>query len=278
MRQITVIPEIEMPGHATAALASYPELGCTGGPYEVVTRWGIFEDAFCAGNEHTFEFLENVLSEVVELFPSRYIHIGGDECLKNRWKACPKCQERIKTEGLADEDELQSYFIRRIEKFLLTKNRNIIGWDEILEGGLAPQATVMSWRGVRGGIEAAQMGHDVIMSPVSHCYFDYYQADPETQPLAIGGYITLNRVYEFNPIPEELNERDAKHILGAQGNVWTEYMKTPEHVEYMAYPRAIALAEVLWTPQGKQNFENFSQRLEQHLNRLDKLNVNYFKP
>jgi hexosaminidase len=277
-RHITVIPEIEMPGHATAALASYPELGCTGGPYEVVTRWGIFEDAFCAGNEYTFEFLENVLSEVVELFPSRYIHIGGDECLKNRWKECSKCQERIKAEGLADEDELQSYFIRRIEKFLLTKDRNIIGWDEILEGGLAPQATVMSWRGVRGGIEAARMGHDVIMSPVSHCYLDYYQADPETQPLAIGGYLPLSRVYEFNPIPSDLTGREAKHILGGQGNVWTEYMKTPEHVEYMAFPRAIALAEVLWTPQRKQDFENFSQRLEKHLNRLDILNVNYFKP
>ncbi len=276
-RHITVIPEIEMPGHATAALAAYPELGCTGGPYEVETRWGIFEDAFCAGDDYTFEFLENVLAEVVELFPSQYIHIGGDECLKNRWKECPKCQERIREEGLADEDELQSYFIRRIEKFLLSKGRNIIGWDEILEGGLAPEATVMSWRGVRGGIEAARMGHDVIMTPVSHCYFDYYQADPATEPLAIGGYLTLRQVYTFNPVPPELNKEEAKYILGGQGNVWTEYIKTSDHVEYMAYPRAIALAEVLWSPANKHDFETFQNRLQNHLARLDVIGVNYFK-
>jgi len=275
---ITVIPEIEMPGHATAALASYPELGCTGGPYEVETRWGIFEDAFCAGNEFTFEFLENVLSEVVELFPSEYIHIGGDECLKDRWEECPKCQARIEEEGLKDEEELQSYFIQRIEKFLLSKNRKIIGWDEIMQGGLAPEATVMSWRGMEGGIQAAQKGHDVIMTPTSHCYFDYYQDDPETQPLAIGGYLTLRQVYSFNPIPEVLNDDEAKHILGGQGNVWTEYMKTPEHVEYMAYPRAVALAEVLWTPREKQDLEDFYQRLSDHFKRFDLLGVNYFYP
>lgn len=277
-RHITVIPEIEMPGHATAALAAYPELGCTGGPYEVETRWGIFEDAFCAGNDYTFEFLENVLLEVIELFPSRYIHIGGDECLKNRWKECPKCQQRIADEGLADEYELQSYFIRRIEQFLLKHNRNIIGWDEILEGGLAPEATVMSWRGVRGGIEAARLGHDVIMTPTSHCYLDYYQADPATEPLAIGGYLTLRQVYTFNPVPPELTPKEAKHILGGQGNVWTEYMKTSDHVEYMAYPRAVAIAEVLWTPRNNQDFDDFSKRLSTHLKRLDALNVNYFEP
>lgn len=276
-RHITVIPEIEMPGHATAALAAYPELGCTGGPYEVETRWGVFEDAFCAGNDYTFEFLENVLSEVVELFPSQYIHIGGDECLKNRWEECPECQQRIRQEGLADEEELQSYFIRRIEKFLLSRGRNIIGWDEILEGGLAPQATVMSWRGVSGGIEAARQGHDVILTPVSHCYLDYYQADPASEPLAIGGYLTLRQVYTFNPVPPELNEEEAKHILGGQGNVWTEYMKTSDHVEYMAYPRAIALAEVLWSPRNKHDFDDFQQRLQNHLNRLDAMGVNYFK-
>ncbi|TVQ16621.1 MAG: beta-N-acetylhexosaminidase, partial [Bacteroidetes bacterium] len=273
-RHITVIPEIEMPGHATAALAAYPELGCTGGPYEVETRWGIFEDAFCAGDDFTFEFLENVLAEVVELFPSQYIHIGGDECLKNRWKECPKCQERIREEGLAGEEELQSYFIGRIEKFLLSKGRNIIGWDEILEGGLAPQATVMSWRGVSGGIEAARLGHDVIMTPVSHCYFDYYQADPATEPLAIGGYLTLRQVYTFNPVPPELNKEEAKHILGGQGNVWTEYMKTSDHVEYMAFPRAIALAEVLWSPRNKHDFDDFQKRLQIHLQRLDGIGVN----
>ena len=276
-RHITVIPEIEMPGHATAVLAAYPDLGCTGGPYEVITRWGVFEDVFCAGNDDTFEFLEDVLTEVIELFPSQYIHIGGDECPKTRWKECPKCQARIQEEGLADEYELQSYFIRRIENFLLSKGRNIIGWDEILEGGLAPQATVMSWRGVRGGIEAAQMGHDVIMTPTSHCYFDYYQADPENEPLAIGGYLPLRRVYEFNPIPLDLTEEQAKHVMGGQGNVWTEYMKTSDHVEYMAFPRAIALAEVLWTPNRKHNFEDFTQRLNHHFKRLDALNVNYFR-
>ncbi len=277
-RHITVIPEIELPGHASAALAAYPGLGCTHGPYEVETRWGIFEDAFCAGNDKTFAFLEGVLSEVVDLFPSRYIHIGGDECLKNRWKQCSLCQTRMETDGLANEHELQSYFINRIEKFLLTKNRNIIGWDEILEGGLAPQATVMSWRGMQTGIEAAQMGHDVIMTPVNYCYFDYYQADPATQPLAIGGYLTLRQVYSFKPVPPELNEKEALHILGGQGNVWTEYIKTPEHLEYMVFPRAIALAEVLWTPTAQQNFDEFTSRLEVHKDRLDALGLNYFKP
>jgi hexosaminidase len=276
-RHITVIPEIELPGHATAALASYPHLGCTGGPYEVVTRWGIFEDAFCAGNDQTFAFLEDVLSEVVELFPSQLIHIGGDECLKNRWKECSRCQARMQQEGLKDEHELQSYFIHRIEEFLLTKNRNIIGWDEILEGGLAPNATVMSWRGVQGGIEAARMGHDVIMTPVNYCYLDYYQADPETQPLAIGGYTTLRQVYSFNPIPEELTKEEARHILGGQANLWTEYINTSDHVEYMAYPRAIALAEVLWSPRSRQNYDAFTRRLELHKKRLDVLGVNYFK-
>lgn len=277
-RHITVIPEIEMPGHALAALAAYPELGCTGGPYEVETRWGIFEDAFCAGSDYTFEFLENVLLEVIDLFPSRYIHIGGDECLKNRWKECPRCQARIRDEGLADEEELQSYFITRIGDFLLSKGRYIIGWDEILEGGLAPQATVMSWRGMQGGIEAARLGHDVIMTPVSHCYFDFYQADPATQPLAIGGFLTLRQVYTFNPIPPQLTPEQAKHILGGQGNVWTEYIPTSDHVEYMAFPRAIALAEVLWTPRQKQDYEYFLKRLSDHKKRLDALNVNYFRP
>lgn len=276
-RFVNIIPEIEMPGHATAALASYPELGCKGGPYKVISRWGIFDDVFCAGNELVFIFLEDVLSEVVELFPSKLIHIGGDECPKTRWKQCLKCQSRIKDEGLADEYELQSYFIRRIENFLLTEERNIIGWDEILEGGLAPQATVMSWRGVEGAIEAVRMGQPAVMSPVSHCYFDYYQADPETQPLSIGSLITLKKVYSYDPIPEGLTEEETKLILGAQGNVWTEYMKTSSHVEYMAYPRAIALAEVVWSPKNKRNYESFLQRLSKHSKRLDLLDVNYYR-
>lgn len=275
-RYIRVIPEIEMPGHALAALAAYPQLGCTGGPYKVAPHWGVFEEVFCAGNDQVFEFLEDVLLEVLDLFPSGFIHIGGDECPKTSWRACPKCQERIAVEGLKDEYELQSYFIRRIETFLLTRGRNIIGWDEILEGGLAPQATVMSWRGTQGGIEAARMGHQVIMTPVSHCYFDYYQAERHTQPLAIGGFLPLEKVYSYKPVPEELSEEEAKLILGAQGNVWTEYMKTPEHVEYMAFPRAIALAEVLWTPAENKNFEDFIRRLKRHFLRLDALDVNYF--
>jgi hexosaminidase len=275
-RFVNVIPEIEMPGHATAALASYPHLGCTGGPYEVITRWGVFPDVFCAGNDAVFEFLENVLTEVADLFPSHFIHIGGDECPKTRWKECPQCQARIEEQGLADEYELQSYFIRRIENFLLGLGRNIIGWDEILEGGLAPNATVMSWRGTEGGIEAARLGQNAIMTPGSHCYFDHYQADPETQPLAIGGFTTLEKVYSYNPVPEELSREEARHILGAQGNVWTEYMKTPSHVEYMAYPRAIALAEVVWSPAGTRDYRDFLERLRWHRQRLDALNVNYY--
>lgn len=276
-RFVNVIPEIDMPGHSSAALASYPELGCTGGPYRVEPIWGIFHDVFCAGNEQTFEFLEGVLTEVAGLFPSQYIHIGGDESPKTRWAECPKCQARIKEEGLADEHELQSYFIKRVENFMLTLDRNIIGWDEILEGGLAPNATVMSYRSMEGGLLAAQMGHDAIMTPTSHTYFDFYQADPATQPPAFGGRTTLEIVYSFNPIPEELSAEQARHILGAQGNVWTEHMKTEEHVEYMAYPRAIALAEVLWTPKEKQSFEDFRVRLLNHFDRLDAMDVNYFE-
>lgn len=275
-RFITVIPEIEMPGHATAALAAYPELGCTGGPYSVIKRWGVFPDIYCAGKEKTFEFLENVLLEVMDIFPGKYIHIGGDEAPKDRWEECPDCQARIREEGLKDEHELQSYFITRIEKFLNKHDRQIIGWDEILEGGLAPGATVMSWRGEAGGIKAAKMGHNVIMTPNSHLYFDYYQADPENEPLAIGGYIPLKKVYSYNPIPDELSKEEAKHILGAQGNLWTEYIKTPDKVEYMVYPRAVALSEVVWTPRAKKDYNDFLRRLEKHYKRLDLLDVNYF--
>ncbi|WP_462318177.1 family 20 glycosylhydrolase, partial [Marinilabilia sp.] len=275
-RFITVIPEIELPGHAQAALAAYPELGCTGGPYEVATRWGVFPDIYCAGQEKTFEFLENVMLEVLDIFPSKYIHIGGDEAPKDRWEECTKCQARIHKKGLEDEHELQSYFITRMEKFLNEHGRQIIGWDEILEGGLAPGATVMSWRGESGGIEAAQMGHDVIMTPNSHLYFDYYQNDPAEEPLAMGGFLPLEKVYSYHPIPEKLDDEKAKHILGAQGNLWTEYMKTPDQVEYMAYPRAVALSEVVWTPIEKKNYEDFLGRLENHYKRLDILDVNYF--
>jgi len=274
---ITVMPEIEMPGHAMAALASYPELGCTGGPYEVQTRWGVFDDVYCAGKEETFSFLEDVLTEVMELFPSEYIHIGGDECPKTRWKKCPLCQKRMKEEGLKDEHELQSYFIQRIEKFVLSKGRKIIGWDEILEGGLAPEATVMSWRGTTGGIEAARQKHDVIMTPYTYVYLDYYQCEPQGEPLAIGGYLPLEKVYSYNPVPEELAPEEQKYILGVQGNLWSEYLKTPDYMEYMAYPRMFAIAETGWTPNRLKDFEDFLTRIEVLKKRYDAIGINYFK-
>jgi hexosaminidase len=276
-RFITVIPEIEMPGHSVAALAAYPELSCTGKPIEVVTRWGVFDDVYCAGKEETFIFLQDVLDEVIELFPSQYIHIGGDECPKTRWKVCPDCQKRIEEEGLADEHELQSYFIKRIENYLLTKDRRIIGWDEILEGGLAPQATVMSWRGISGGIAAAKEGHDVIMTPGSHLYLDHYQTEPDDQPLAIGGYSPLEWVYSYEPLPEELTAEEQNHILGLQGNLWSEYLKTPDHMEYMAYPRMFAIAETGWTPLVKKDFEEFLIRFNHQTPRYDLTGINYFK-
>ncbi len=274
-RHITIIPEIEMPGHSRAALAAYPNLGCTGGPYAVATTWGVFEDVYCAGKEETFTFLQDVLDEVIGLFPGTYVHIGGDECPKKRWKECRLCQQRIKNEKLKDEHHLQSWFIQRIEKYLNSKGRKIIGWDEILEGGLAPNATVMSWRGEEGGIAAAKQQHTVIMTPGNWCYLDHYQASPETEPLAIGGLTTVEEVYSYEPLPASLTETEQQYILGAQGNVWTEYMKTPEHVEYMVYPRALALAEVVWTPKEKRNYEDFLRRLKQLQPWLDALQVNY---
>jgi hexosaminidase len=276
-RFVTVVPEIEMPGHSLAALAAYPELACTKGPFEVGTKWGVFDDVY-APKEETFVFLENVLTEVMELFPSEYIHIGGDECPKKRWKESEFCQNLMKKEGLKDENELQSYFIRRMEKFINAKGRKLIGWDEILEGGLSDNATVMSWRGVEGGIAAAKMRHDAVMSPGSHCYFDHYQSkDRKKEPLSIGGFTDLKKVYSYEPTPAELNEEEAKHILGAQANVWTEYITTSKQVEYMAYPRAIALSEVVWSPKDNKNFEDFEQRLQFIFKRLQILNVNYAK-
>jgi hexosaminidase len=276
-RGVTIIPEIEMPGHSLAALAAYPELACTPGPFEVGTRWGVYEDIYCP-SEKTFAFLEDVLTEVMELFPSRYIHIGGDEAPKTRWKESALAQEVIRREGLADEAELQSWFIRRIESFLRRHGRRLIGWDEILEGGLAPDATVMSWRGTEGGIDAARQGHDVIMTPTSHVYFDYYQGDRATEPLANGGFTPLERVYAFEPVPPQLSAAESRHILGAQGNVWTEYMKTPEHVQYMVLPRMIALSEVVWTPAAARDYDSFLARLKPHLSRLDALGIRYRDP
>ncbi|RAW01721.1 beta-N-acetylhexosaminidase [Pseudochryseolinea flava] len=276
-RYVTVVPEIELPGHAQAALSAYSELGCTGGPYAAATTWGVFPEVFCAGKEETFTFLQNVLDETLALFPSEYIHIGGDECPKTRWQACPHCQKRMKDEGLKDEHELQSYFIQRIEKYLNSKGRRIIGWDEILEGGLAPDATVMSWRGEEGGIAAAKQKHDVIMTPGDWCYFDKFQADPKNEPLAIGGFLPVKKVYEYEPVPPQLSADEAKHVLGAQANVWTEYIKTSDHVEYMVYPRAVAMAEVVWSAKEVRNYDDFLKRLEIHLKRLDVKKVNYAK-
>lgn len=273
-RYINVVPEIEMPGHSTAALASYPSLGCTKGPYKVMDTWGVLEDVYCAGNDSTFNFLQDVLDEVMQLFPSKYIHIGGDECPKERWKKCPACQQRIKDNQLKDEHALQSYFIQRIEKYLHSKGRNIIGWDEILEGGLAPNATVMSWRGEEGGIEAAQQDHDVIMTPGSHCYLDHSQSKNEDS-LTIGGYLPLEKVYAYEPVPPVLTKDQAKHILGAQGNVWTEYMNYPSKVEYMIFPRMQALSEVLWTPIIKKSWTDFERRLPGLMQKLKKAGINY---
>ncbi len=276
-RYITVVPEIEMPGHSTAALAAYPELGCTGGPYEVAKTWGVMKDVYCAGKEETFSFLQNVLDEVCELFPSTYIHVGGDECPKDAWKKCPACQKRIKDEGLADEHELQSYFIQRMEKHLMSKNKKLIGWDEILEGGLAPEATVMSWRGVKGGIEAAKQKHDVVMTPNSHMYFDYYQKENhEGEPLAIGGYLPLEKVYSYEPVPEELNAEEANYIIGVQANVWTEYIANTNYLEYMSFPRVCALSEVAWSLKETKDFADFQKRMESEYSRLKMYGINYF--
>jgi hexosaminidase len=274
---VTIIPEIEMPGHSLAALAAYPELSCTGGPFDVGTIWGVVPDVYCAGKEETFKFLEDVLAEVIDLFPGKYIHIGGDECPKTRWAKCPLCQKRIKAEGLKDEKELQSYFIKRMEKYLVSKQKRLIGWDEILEGGLAEEATVMSWRGVAGGIEAAKQGHDVIMSPNKYVYLDYYQCEPAGQPLAIGGYLPLENVYSFDPQFPELSVEENRHILGLQGNVWSEYLSTPQYMEYMAFPRAFAISETGWTPGSKKDFEDFLSRFGVQRTRYDKIGINYFK-
>ncbi len=282
-RHVNVVPEIELPGHALAALASYPQLGCGDhpGPYKTAETWGVFDDVFCAGKEETFAFLEDVIDEVIALFPSEYIHIGGDECPKTRWKECPHCQKRIKDEGLKDEHELQSYFIQRMEKYINTKGRRIIGWDEILEGGLAPNATVMSWRGEDGGIAAAKQGHDVIMTANSYgLYFDHKQGpDPNREPLNIGGYSSLEKVYTADPTPKALSEAEQKHILGVQANMWTEYIETGKKVEFMLLPRLYALSEIAWTTPSRKNWKDFSEvRVPVHLAALDQTGTTYRVP
>jgi len=290
-RYITIIPEIEMPGHSSAAIAAYPKLSCfpdestlvkSNTPWagsrsgkQVQQTWGVFEDVYCP-SEYTFKFLENVLDEVMQLFPSKYIHIGGDECPKEAWKRSAFCQKLIKEKNLKDENGLQTYFISRIEKYLNSKGRNIIGWDEILEGGLTPNATVMSWRGEDGGVAAAQQHHNVIMTPGKYCYFDHSQLKNDDS-LTIGGYLPLDTVYSYEPVPKELNAQEAKYVLGAQGNVWTEYIANNSKLEYMILPRMSALSEVLWSPKEMRNLEDFKTRLPSMVNRYKMWGANYCK-
>ena len=283
-RHITVIPEIDLPGHMQAAVAAYPEFGCTGGPYEVWKMWGVSDNVLCAGNDATLKFIEDVLEEVIAVFPSEYIHIGGDECPKEQWKKCPKCQARIKELGIKGDEKhsaemyLQSFVISHAEKFLNNRGRQIIGWDEILEGGLAPNATVHSWRGIDGGLEAAKQGHDCIMSPNSHLYFDYYQTIyTDDEPLAIGGYVPVEKVYSFEPMHESLTAEQQKHIIGVQANLWTEYVPTYSHVEYMELPRMAALCEVQWCKPENKDFNDFKTRLLSLLKIYDAKNYNYAK-
>ena len=274
-RFVNVVPEIEMPGHAQAAIASYPQLGNTGRNLPVLTIWGVSEDIL-SPEESTIKFMQDVLTEVLELFPSQFIHIGGDEATKTQWRASARVQARIRELGLKNEEEMQSWFIHRMDEFLTARGRRLVGWDEILEGGLAPNATVMSWRGMAGGITAARSGHDVVMAPGTHTYFDHYQSDNRAaEPLAIGGFTPIDKVYAFEPVPDTLEPRFRRHILGAQAQVWTEYIKGPKHVEYMAYPRMMALAEVVWTPVERKDYRDFIGRLPRHLERLSVLDVNY---
>ena len=273
-RHITIVPEIEMPGHSSAALTAYPELSCTGGPFTPPLVGGVFNGIYCVGKDASFQFVEDVLSEVFELFPGKYIHVGGDEVPTDNWKKCPLCQARMKAEGLTQEKELESYFIRRIEKFVDAHGRTLIGWSEIREGGLAQNATIMDWIG--GAVEAASAGHDVVMTPIACCYFDHYQStNHSTEPYSIGGYLPLQKVYEFEPLPPGLAAPYQAHILGTQANIWTEYIPSLRHVEYMAFPRLCALAEVAWSPKAMRNWNDFGRRLKLWLPRLDELQVNY---
>ena len=283
-RHINIIPEIDLPGHMQAALACYPNMGCTCGPYEVWRRWGVSEDVLCAGNEEAMQFVEDVLNEVMDVFPSPYIHIGGDECPKVRWEKCPKCQAKIKELGIkADgkfsaEDYLQSYVMNRMAKVVEARGRRVIGWDEILEGNVSETAIIMSWRGTEGGIAAAQKGHDVIMAPCSHLYFDYYQSeDIASEPMCIGGYLPVERVYDFQPLPEELTPEQQKHIIGVQANIWTEYIASFNHVQYMAMPRMDALTELQWNNPQERDFEAFVERCRKMAQLYDLYHYNYAK-
>ena len=275
-RFITIVPEIEMPAHSRSALASYPELACLDSTGKTFAYPQQIQEEYCTKDE-TFTFLDDILSEVMDVFPGKDIHVAGDEASKVNWRTCVYCQKRMKEEGLKDVDELQSYFIKRIEKFVNSKGRNIIGWDEILQGGLAPNATVMSWTGIDGGIKAAQQHHNVVMTPGDYCYFDHYQSDAPGEPIAFGGHTTLSTVYHYDPVPAELTAREALYIRGAQGNLWSEYVPNPAKAEYMLFPRALALAEVDWTQPAKKNYESFIGRLTDYFNRLNTYEVNYSK-
>ncbi|MEP3836172.1 MAG: family 20 glycosylhydrolase [Algibacter sp.] len=277
-RGVDVVPEIEMPAHVSSAIAAYPELSCFEKPIGIPSGalWPI-TDIYCAGKEHTFHFLEDVLSEVMDIFPSKYIHIGGDEATKTNWETCKHCAKRIKDEGLHDVEELQSYFVKRIEKFINSKGKKLIGWDEILEGGLAPDATVMSWRGFKGGLEAAAQGHDVIMTPTGFCYFDYYQGTPKYEPVAAGPVTTLSKVYQFDPVVDTMTEAEANHVLGGQANVWAEHIPTESHSQYMIFPRLTALAETVWSTKKSRNWNDFSNRIPSMFKRFEYLGVNYAK-
>lgn len=283
-RYITIVPEIDLPGHMQAALAAYPDMGCTGGPYEVWQKWGVSDNVLCAGNNKTLTFIDNVLKEITQLFPSKYIHVGGDECPKTQWQKCPKCQARIKAlnleakDGHSAEERLQSYIITHASNYLKSLGRNTIGWDEILEGGLAEGATVMSWRGESGGIAAAKQHHDVVMTPNSYLYFDYYQSlDKANEPLAIGGYLPLETVYSYEPMPKELTADEARHIIGVQANIWTEYMPTFKQMQYMALPRLAALSEVQWSQPALKDYNSFTNRLTEFTHLYDRLGYNYAK-
>lgn len=275
-RYINVIPEIDLPGHMVAALHVYPELGCTGGPYDVWTKWGVSEDVLCAGNPKVMDFLKTVLGELTDVFPSKYIHIGGDESPRTRWQHCPKCQAKMKELGLKHESQLQTYINKELESYLATKGRDIIGWDETLEGGLSEGATVMSWRGYDGGIAAAKQKHHVIMTPTGNCYIDYYQLkDVHQQPMAIGGYLPLSKVYSMEPVPSELTEEERQYILGAQCNLWTEYVVCPQQAEYMLLPRLAALAEVAWTQPALKDYKDFEARLPRLIEMYKRMGVKY---
>ncbi|WP_245723948.1 beta-N-acetylhexosaminidase [Pedobacter steynii] len=275
-KYVNILPEIEMPGHALAALAAYPQLGCTGGPYKTAQFWGVFDDVFCAGNEEVYQFMEDVLDEVIGLFPYAYVHIGGDECPKLKWKHCVKCQQKIKENGLKDEQELQGYFMKRIEKYLNSKNRKAVGWDEVLEGGVSRNTTIMNWRGEQSGIAAAKEKYEVIMTPENMLYFDYYQSLDKNEPVAAGNYTPLSKVYGYEPVPDSLSPEQAAYIKGVQGGIWTEYMKDEKHLEYMVFPRALALSEIAWSDKKGKNYPWFLEKLRHHRDFMNRMKVNYY--